>query len=301
MFTIPLDQIKLPNSSVEVENVGVKWVRTTSTLAIGSAVFYPLWRGWVAFVSQFEYIRQATGELNTPWRQRTYRVYGEALSKIVQVDGVKSWYRGIGPFLCMTPIVSFVAINRSIVKKRYPKDDYVDNASIRVLVHVSAAIVAEFLCFPFRYAYILMASEPIGLPKPRPTARQIMSDLFKYGGHSKTLWWSFVPASLASIFATLPSRSENSALGFIFVSYILNLMSIRLIVALIPGAPRPYTSILESVLVHFKSSSKTWVTGLLAFMIPLTAIASTRTQLDSLYYRYIRGIDPHHNRTPSRK
>lgn len=243
-------------------------------------------------MSQHEYIRQATGELNVPWRQRRYRIFGEALSKMVQVDGVKSWYRGIGPFLCMAPIVSFVAISRGTAKKRFPKDEYLSNTSLRVAVSASAALAAEFLCFPFRYAYILMASEPVGLAQPRPTARQILTELFKYGGHNRTLWWSFAPSALASIFATLPSQSENSAIGFIFVSYIVNLISIRLIIASIPGAPKPYTSIMESVRVHFKSSAKNWFTGLLAFMIPLTAIASLRTQLDGIYYRHIRGDEP---------
>jgi hypothetical protein len=287
MFTVHTEQLKAPNKGSVVESNGVRWARTTATLAFASAIYFPLWRSWTAYVSQFEYQRQETGKLKVPWMESRYRGMSEALVKTLTAHGISGWFRGVGPFLAITPIVSFMHVARSSMKRDFPYNDHPDNKYIRAGISVSSAIVAEMLCFPFRCAFILMASESHLLPQPRPSARQVLSDIFKFGLRNRSLQLSFFPSALASILSTLPDAEEHEAISVTLFSYLANLIAIRLVIASLPGAPRPYHGVWDATVTHFRSSPRTWLVGSLTFMLPFVATAFTRTSIDSYYYQAI--------------
>lgn len=288
MFTIHTEQLKISKKGRVSESDGAKWLRTTCTLAVSSTLVYPLIRGWTAYVSQYEYMRQETGKIKMDWMDSRYRGTSEVLWKTLRGQGMVGWFRGLGPFITLSPIVSLMHIARSNMKKDVPYKDEWSNNLARAAISGSTAIATEFLCFPLRCAFILMASESHNLPQPRPTARQVLTDLLKFGGRNRTLQLAFVPSALASILSTLPDATENQAVSILIAAYITNLISMRLIIASLPGAPRPYKSISETISTHFRSSPRTWLVGALSFMTPFIATAFMRTTIDSYYYAYLQ-------------
>lgn len=283
MLSVPTDQFPGAKNDVYRETVNTKWARKSFTLGLTSLTFYPLIRGWVAYVSQWEYIRQESGALRVPWAQSRYRGWSEAMQKLYLADG---WYRGLGPFLALGPIVSFGGVVRTRLKKAFPEDGTLATKAKRFLVTASVASACEIVCFPLRVAYILMASEPHTLSPPRPTARQILADILKYGPTNKALQLSFVPGLLGSILATAPADEQN-ALSLTILSYFCNLMSIRMIIASTPGAPSSYISYHHAMSTHVKNYPRTWMVGLISFFIPVITMAYTRTELDNIIFELI--------------
>lgn len=276
MFTVPTDKYAALKHGKIKENWGERWFRKSSFLAITSAVCYPLYRGWVAYVSQFEYIRQETGSLKVPWMDSRYRGWSETMWKLSN----GGWHRGIIPFLLIGPIVHFHAGFRPYIREKYAAEGSLVKYH---LSHVSLTALCEFICYPLRYTCLLMASEPHTAPRPRPTTSQVLTDVFKYGLSNKGFRLAFLPSLAASLAATFPSKVQGEALTCAILAYVFNVISIRMMIASMPGAPRPYSSVGQAFKAHFKSSPRIWLAGLPSFFIPIITFAVGRTALENTY------------------
>lgn len=276
MFTVPTDKYGALNKGKLKETWGERWFRKSSFLAMTSMVCYPLYRGWVAYVSQFEYIRQETGQLKVPWSASRYRGWSETMWRLPYA----SWYRGIIPFLAIGPIVHFHTGLRPKIRTENPT-----NLTLIKYVTWHTALVGfcEMICYPLRYTCLIMASEPHNAPLPRPTTAQVMTDVFKYGLMNRGFKLAFWPGFLASYAAALPTNDGTIAGCAAVVAYVFNVVSIRLMIASMPGAPRPYRSVGFAFVDLFRSSPRIWLAGLPSFFIPVITFAVGRTTLENTY------------------
>lgn len=294
MFTVPSDSFSGLRDGKISESYGGRLVRKTLTLALTSSFCYPLYRGWVAYVSQIEYARQEVGSSKVPWMGSRYRGWSEAMWKLAQTGG---WFRGVLPFIAMGPIVTFAGGCRMQMKRAHPDDGTLPTMGTRFLISAVAATVCELVCFPLRLAYVIMASEPHTVVRPRPTTSQVLTDLFKYGPRNKALRLAFVPGLLASIMATSSPGKARDGISLSIAAYAMNIIAIRMIIAATPGAPSPYTSYGQVLSTHFGrgSSPRIWMIGFISFFIPVITFAYCRVQLDNAYLairnRFIKKSD----------
>jgi hypothetical protein len=216
----------------------------------------------MAYSSQYEYLRQMLG--STKVVESEYRFTGalNAIGKIKKEGGIRSLYRGLGPLLVMTPILAYTTTEIRVLSTRYKRDGEEPHFGKFSAVFFLSPLVAEALCFPLRYAYVLMAGEQIGLPQPRPTARQILTDAFKHGFARRAVLLSFAPAFASSwTFTMVSSGFPISSFIPNMIAYMFNLVSIRLMIASLPGAPRPYASFRSALAAHLQGPRGSWLPG----------------------------------------
>lgn len=253
---------------------------SSTGLALAGTVMYPWIRAWTVYLGHYEYARQAKASLVKP---SSIAHYGGTTSVLLR-GAMMPPLRGYGPWLAMVPITAFIGVCEARMQddiQRYTSDG-ADSKLFTWLLGAASVGVAEMLCFPFRVAHVLMASELPGVPEPRPTARRILTDVFKYGLKSKPLRAAFWPSFFSSVFVSLDFVSPVVDIPCIFLAAMFNVISIRMMVASIPGAPLPYQGFGECTKTLLSKSPRTWFAGSLGLMF----IAGSLDSMRSLYYRY---------------